>query len=105
MRRWQSWWDTLALASSSNPPQFVELLMLLLAIALLLVWGAIDVVWGLSKGWPYLVLSLSFAIGAAVSTLVREALTPSSQPRITQVTAVLLLIISCYSFSDLMRYF
>ena len=79
--------------------------MLLLAIALLLVWGASDVVWGLTKGWPYLVLSLSYAIGAAVSTLVREALNPSSQPRITQVTAVLLLIISCYSFSDLMRYF
>lgn len=79
--------------------------MLLLAIALLLVWGASDVIWGFSQGWPYLVLSLSYAIGAAVSTLVREALTPSPQPRVTQVTAVLLLIISCYSFSDLMRYF
>jgi len=79
--------------------------MLLLAIALLLFWGASDIVWGFSKGWPYLVLSLSFAIGAAVSTLVREALIPSSQPRVTQVTAVLLLIISCYSFSDLIRYF
>lgn len=105
MRPWRVWWDTIVFASTYNPPQFVELLMLLLAIALLLVWGAADIVWGFRQGWPFLVLSLSYAIGAAVSTIVREAMMPSSQPRLTQITAVLLLIISFYSFSDLLRYF
>ncbi|MEB3336411.1 MAG: hypothetical protein VKJ46_03045 [Leptolyngbyaceae bacterium] len=92
-------------ASQSNPPQFVELLMLLLAIALLLVWGIADAVWGMRAGWPYLVLSLSYAIGSAVSTLVRETILPSPQPRLTQVIAVLLLLVSLYSFTDFLRYF
>ena len=43
-------------------------------------------------------------VGAAVSMLVREALVPSPQPRITQIMAVMLLIFSLYGFADLARY-
>lgn len=80
--------------------------MLVLAIALLLVWGALDLLWNVSiRSWPYFALSLSYASGAAISTIVREAMLPSPQPRLTQVTAILLLIVSFYSFADLLRYF
>lgn len=96
MRRWQFWWNTLIQASEYNPPRFVELLMLLLAMALLGVWG-------ITEKWPYLVLSLSYVVGSSTSILIREAIAPSPYPRITQVTAVLLLIISFYGFADLVR--
>ncbi len=65
--------------------------MLLLAMLLLLIWGITD-------QWPYLVLSLSYVIGASMSILVREAQVPSSYPRLLQLTAVLLLIISLSGF-------
>ncbi len=69
--------------------------MLLLAMALLGVWGMV-------QSWPYLVLCLSYVIGASVSILVREALTPSSQSRLTQATVSLLLATSLYySFTEL----
>ena len=97
MRTWRFWLNTLILSSQYNPPRFVELLMLLLAIMLLGIWSV-------TPNWPYLVLSLSFVIGASVSILVREALAPSPQMRATQVTAVLLLIVSIYGFADLVHY-
>ena len=69
--------------------------MLLLAMALLGVWGLV-------QSWPYLVLCLSYVIGASMSILVREALTPSSQSRLTQATVSLLLATSLYySFTEL----
>jgi len=49
-------------------------------------------IWGITPYWPY--LSLSFVIGSSVSILVREAIAP--QMRATQVTAVLLLIVSIW---------
>jgi len=70
MRIWHFWLNTLILSSQYNPPRFVELLMLLLAIGLLGIWG-------ITPYWPYLVLSLSFVIGSSVSILVREAIAPS----------------------------
>ena len=97
MRTWRFWLNTLILSSQYNPPRFVELLMLLLAIGLLGIWG-------ITPNWPYLVLSLSFVIGSSVSILVREAIAPSPQMRATQITAVLLLIVSIYGFADLVRY-
>lgn len=72
--------------------------MLLLAMVFLGIWG-------IKPDWPYLVLSLSYIIGASISILVREAIAPSPQPRATQITAVLLLIISIYGFTDLVQYF
>ena len=97
MRTWRFWLNTLILSSQYNPPRFVELLMLLLAIMLLGIWN-------FTPNWPYLVLSLSFVIGASISILVREAIAPSPQMRATQVTAVLLLIVSIYGFADLVHY-
>lgn len=94
MRLWQFWMNTLILSSQQNPHQFVELLMLLLATVLLGVWQILP-------SWPYLVLSLSYVFGASISILVRETCLPSNQPRMTQIIAVLLLIISIYGFTVL----
>jgi hypothetical protein len=38
MRPWQYWLDTLILSSQHNPPRFVELVMLTLAMILLGLW-------------------------------------------------------------------
>lgn len=97
MTIWRFWFNTLILTSQYNPPRFVELLMLLLAIILLGIWQ-------ITPNWPYLALSLSYIIGASLSILVREAIAPSPQIRVTQVTAILLLIISIYGFVDLIQY-
>lgn len=91
MRHWQFWWTTLILTSEYNPPRFVELMMLLLAMATLGLWGITD-------KWPFLGLSLSYVVGSSTSILVRETIAPSAYGRITQVTAVMLLIISFYCF-------
>ncbi|WP_449419674.1 hypothetical protein [Phormidium nigroviride] len=96
MSTWQFWWQTVILSTQHNPPRFVELVMLTLAMILLLFWS-------LTSEWPYLVLSLSYVIGSSISILVREALNPSSSIQPTQVTAVLLLMISFYSFAKLLR--
>ena len=50
--------------------------------------------------WPYFVLSFSFAMGAAVSCLVREAIAPSPNASVAQVSATVLLLLSCYGFVD-----
>ncbi|MBE9229123.1 hypothetical protein IQ264_27350 [Phormidium sp. LEGE 05292] len=94
MRLWQFWWNTLFLSTQYDPPRFVEVIMLLLAIALLGLWG-------ITERWPYLGLSLSYVVCSSVSVIVRESMTPSTYPRITQVVAFLLLIISIYSFAKL----
>jgi len=86
--------NTLILSSQQNPPRFIELLMLLLAMVLLGIWQILP-------NWPYLVLSLSYVVGASISILIRETCLPSPQPRVTQMTAVLLLIISIYGFTVL----
>ncbi|MBD2727844.1 hypothetical protein H6G96_16310 [Nostoc sp. FACHB-892] len=96
MRIWSFWFNSFILSSQYNPPRFVELLMLLLAIAML---GIASI---LPDKPPYLVLGLSLVVGASISILVREAIAPSPETRITQLTASLLLIISLYGFADLM---
>ncbi|MBF2004785.1 hypothetical protein ACF3DV_31825 [Chlorogloeopsis fritschii PCC 9212] len=95
MRSWRLLLSTLILSSQYNPPRFVELLMLTLAIVML----AISTV--LPAQEPYMVLGLSFVVGASISILVREAIAPSPQTRITQFTAILLLIVSIYGFIDI----
>ncbi len=97
MRLWQFWWHTLVIYAQQNPPRLIELIMLVLAMFLLVVWSLIE-------QWPYLVLSLSFVVGSSVSILVREAIAPSHQPQLTQATAILLLMISMYGFADLVTY-
>ena len=54
---------------------------------------------------PYLVLGLSFVVGASASILVREAIAPTPQSRVTKITALLLLVISIYGFADLLKLF
>lgn len=68
--------------------------MLLLAIAMLAIATILP-------DRPYLILGLSLVVGASISILVREAIAPSPQTRITQLTASLLLIISLYQFGEL----
>jgi hypothetical protein len=97
MRLWQFWWRTLVLSTQYNPPEFVELMMTSLTMALL-------VSWEYTHQWPYLVLSSSFAIGAAISMWVREMIVPSHHPRVVLMLAVMLLIYSLYAFSDIARY-
>ncbi|WP_138497968.1 hypothetical protein [Nostoc sp. PA-18-2419] len=94
MRFWYFWFNSFILSTQYNPPRFVELLMLFLAIAML---GIASIL----PDRPYLILGLSLVVGASISILVREAIAPSPQTRITQVTALLLLIISLYGFADL----
>jgi hypothetical protein len=96
MRRWQYWLDTLILSTQHNPPRFVELVMLSLAMILLGLWTV-------TSQWQYLTLSLSYIIGSSFSILVRESLGPRPQFQLTHLTALLLLIISFYSFAELMR--
>jgi hypothetical protein len=97
MRLWQSWSYAVYLFIRQYPPRFIEVLMLLLAMSLLLIWGLVG-------QWPYLVLSLSYVIGSSISVLVREFCFPSYQPRLTQLTALVLLVISLFSLADLARY-
>lgn len=94
MRIWHFWWNSLFLSTQYDPPRFIEVIMLLLAIALLGLWG-------ITERWAYLGLSLSYVICSSISVIVRESMTPSTSPRITQVLAFLLLIVSIYSFAKL----
>lgn len=96
MRLWQFWFNSFILSSQYNPPRFIELLMLMVAIAML---GVATIL----PDKPYLVLGLSLVVGASISILVREAIAPSPQARITQFTALLLLFISFYGFADLLQ--
>ncbi|MCG5056885.1 MAG: hypothetical protein KA714_02420 [Limnoraphis sp. WC205] len=95
MRLWRFWWQTLVLSTQYNPPQFVEVVMLMLAIILLGFWS-------LTGDLPYLVLCLSYVVGSSTSMLVRVAITPQTRFHVTQVIAVLLILISLYTLIDLM---
>jgi hypothetical protein len=80
-----------------NPPLFVEFIMLWLAIIMLGMWM-------FNPHWAYLVLCSSFVIGAAISILIREAIAPSLNPRLTQLLAWLLLVVGIFGFADLLHY-
>lgn len=89
MRICRFWLNALVWSSQYHPAAFVELLMLLLAMVLLVVWSFIP-------HWAYLVLSLSYGIGASISISVREVLAHSPQAQAAQVTTVVLIITSIY---------
>ncbi|WP_332991157.1 hypothetical protein [Microcoleus sp. A006_D1] len=84
------------LSAQHNPPRFIELVMLNLAMILLGLWSV-------TAQWAYLALSLSYIIGSSFSILVRESIGPRPQFELTHLTALLLLIISFYSFAELIR--
>ena len=98
IRTCYSWIHTLFLASQYNPPRFVELIMLGMALIMLTIYT-------LNPNVPYLILGFSFVIGASASILVREAIAPTPQTRITKITALLLLVISLYGFADELKFF
>ncbi len=79
IRTCYSWIHTLFLASQYNPPRFVELIMLGIALTMLTIYT-------LNPNVPYLILGFSFVIGASASILVREAIAPTPQTRITKIT-------------------
>lgn len=45
-------------------------------------------IYTLNPSVPYLILGFSFVIGASASILVREAIAPTPQTRITKITAL-----------------
>ncbi len=96
MRIWRLWIDTLIFSTQYNPPWFIEILMLFLSLILFTSWL-------ITQQNPYLVLGLSFILGCSISMLIREAIAPSPQTRITQVLALLLLIISLYWLADFIQ--
>lgn len=96
MRPWEYWLNTVILSTQQNPPRFVELVMLTLAMIFLGLWSV-------TLQWQYLTLSLSYIIGSSFSILVREYMGPRPQFQLTHLTALLLLIISFYSFAELIR--
>jgi hypothetical protein len=97
MRILNFWWRSLVFSTQYNPPEFVELMMTSLTMALL-------VSWEFTNAWPYLVLSSSLALGAAVSMWVRELIAPSPHPRVVKVLAVLLFIYSFHAFAEIADY-
>ena len=97
IRTCYSWIHAVFLASQYNPPRFVELIMLGMALIMLTIFTFI-------ADPPYLILGLSFVVGASASILVREAIAPTPQSRITKLTALLLLVVSIYGFADLLKY-
>jgi len=97
MSFWQRWWQTIVFISEYDPPQFVELLMLILAMIFILISSV-------RPEWPYWVLGLSFIIGSSTSILIRESMMMAQRPRATQIFAGLLLIASCFGFTELLRY-
>jgi multisubunit Na+/H+ antiporter MnhE subunit len=96
MRPWEYWLNTVILSTQQNPPRFVELVMLTLAMILLGIWSV-------TLQWQYLTLSLSYIVGSSFSILVREYMGPRPQFQLTHLTALLLLIISFYSFAEMIR--
>lgn len=96
MRSWEYWLNTVILSAQHHPPRFVELVMLTLAMIFLGLWSV-------TLQWQYLTLSLSYIIGSSFSILVREYIGPRPQFQWTHLTALLLLIISFYSFAELIR--
>ncbi len=97
MRFWRNWWQTLIFSIQHNPPQFIEYLMVSFVLAL-------TVKQFFTPEWPYLVLSASLSIGAAVSMWVRELMIPSPHSNVWKLIGVSLLIYSVYAFADLAPY-
>ena len=91
MRFWHFWFNSFVLSSQYNPPRFVEMLMVLLAIAMLIVWN-------FTLEIAFMILGWSFVVGASISILVREAIAPSPDIRVNQLAAVFFLSISLYGF-------
>ena len=85
-------WQNIILFIQSEPPRLIELIMLSLTIIL-------GICWLTNYHWPYLVLSVSYAVGSATSIWIRELISPSSHIRLTIATGVLLLSVALLLYS------
>jgi hypothetical protein len=85
-------WQNIILFIQSEPPRLIELIMLSLTIIL-------GICWLTNYHWPYLVLSVSYAVGSATSIWIRELISPSSHIRLTIATGVLLLSVALLVYS------
>jgi hypothetical protein len=97
MRFWRNWWQTLIFSIQNNPPQFIEYLMVSFATALAMRRFY-------TPEWPYLVLSASLAVGAAVSIWVRVLTLPMPHRNLFKIIGASLLLYSLYTFADLAPY-
>jgi hypothetical protein len=86
--------NTLIISSQYDPPRFVEFVMVVCAGAALIASILFP------QHQPYFVLCLSLVLGLSISILVREAIAPSHQTRVSQITALALLITSLFGFAD-----
>ena len=87
------WWRSLIFALQYHPPEFLEQIMVMLAILLAMTWG-------ITNAWQYLILSSSYAIGASISIWVREAIAPSPQSSIAKTLGFILLAYGLYGLLD-----
>jgi hypothetical protein len=90
MRFGQTIWR-IVIYSQVNPFGLIEILMLSLATVLLLIWN-------FTLQWPYLVISLSYAIGAASSVLVRSNFMVFPQRGWNRLTALSIIFLSICAF-------
>ncbi len=79
-----------------NPAELMEQLMVLCAITTAIIWGFND-------RWPFLILSSSFALGAAASMLMREAINPSGQAKLVRLLGLILTLYSIHGFVELVQ--
>jgi hypothetical protein len=91
------WLNTLIFSSRYDPPRFVEFVMVVCAIAALIASILFP------QHEPYFILCLSLVLGLSISILVREAVAPSHQTRVSQVAALALLICSLFGFADFLQ--
>ncbi|WP_448562763.1 hypothetical protein [Trichothermofontia sp.] len=70
MQQFHLWLRGIAIASRQDPPRFIELMMLSLAMVSLIAWSAWE------SGY-FLVLCVSYIVGSSTSILVRETIAPS----------------------------
>lgn len=88
MRYFRAWWYAIVTLSQINPPQVVEAVMLSLSLIVFMLWWALH-------DWQYLILYLSYLLGAIASILAREFTTPSSETtriRLMALVSLLLLL-------------
>ena len=97
MQTLRYWFSTFVLISQHNPHEFIENVMLAIAMIMIIA----SMIFPAQK--PYIALGLSFAIGSAMSILVRQATTPSLRASVLKIGAILILIISLYDFINVIN--
>ena len=86
MRHLRSWWSGILYSSWTTPPRLVEATMLLFALIVLGLW------W-LRQDWQYLILTLSYILGAIASILARETVAPSMHAPKVRLAALFSLVV------------